>query len=205
MRVLSVILILLLALAVSPAFAQDDNSISTSNSSQTSRIGVSVEPLWLFVKGIGGKVDYALTETVSVGVGGMYIPSHANEESSDKQTTSPTYKWAHNELNVGTNIMLTGTLATNGVYVNPAVGYLNTRITEYGVDKLQGELSTPQFRTTLGYQWINQRIRIAAGGGFKVIGKDEIIVKDSSGAEIFRDRPSQTSGLALDFQVGVMF
>ena len=102
--------------------------------------------------------------------------------------------------------MLTGTLGSRGLYINPAIGYQTTRITEFSSSKLTGETSSPMARLTVGYQWILVKsLRLAAGGGLAVYDSKDIVVKDSSGNEVLREKSSSLGGLAIALQVGYLF
>ena len=183
---------------------------STSVETASPSFGVNVDPIWLIEGGLGAKIEYFITDSVSIGLGGIVIPSHSNQTSNSKNdsttTVSNSYKWEHNEVFIGTNIMLTGTLGSRGLYINPALGYQTTKISDFGSDKLSGELSSPAARLTMGYQWvIAQHLRLAAGGGFNVVSSSNVVVKDNSGKEVLSQKSSEAGGLALDLQIGYVF
>jgi hypothetical protein len=174
----------------------------------TKRVSLSVEPLWLLLGGIGAKTDFNVSKKVSLGLQALYIPSHSSNTSSDDKTTTTTdysYKWSYEEYNVGANIMLMGNIDGNGLYINPAVGYVRSKITDFSIFKYQGELAAPQFRTTVGYQWIVGSFRFAAGGGYRLVSSNDIVIKDSKGNEVSREKSSTLGGLALDGHVGFTF
>jgi hypothetical protein len=174
-------------------------------------MGVNLEPVYLVLGGLGAKMEYFVSDSVSLGLGGVYVPKHnmntfTSTSSSSTTTDTESYMFEHNEIFVGSNIMLTGTLGGRGAYLNPAVGYASTRISEYSSSKLSGQLSTPMARLTGGYQWVLvDHLRLAAGGGFTVAQSGTVIVKDSNGAEVLRENSSSLGGLALDLQVGYVF
>jgi len=163
------------------------------------------------LSGVGAKVEYFASEKLSIGIGGILIPNHriestTSENGSTTSTVGGNYMWEHNEIYLGTNIMLTGTLGTRGLYINPAVGYRTTRISEFSDFKLSGSLSSPVARLTMGYQWIlAKHLRLAAGGGLTVAQSSAVVVKDASGKEVLRENSTSLGGLALDLQVGYIF
>ncbi|MGZ3769056.1 MAG: hypothetical protein ACXVCP_00140 [Bdellovibrio sp.] len=172
------------------------------------KIGVNVEPLWLVLGGLGAKAEYFITDKVSLGVSGFYIPGYKNKKSSSSSaSTDENYTLSADEINLGSNIMLTGTLASNGVYINPAIGYQHTKISDYSEFKLEGSTSGPQARLTAGYQWVDHYsgLRIAIGGGLRVLHSSDIVVKDKSGAEVLRQSSSALGGLAIDGHIGYVF
>ncbi|HEY8272791.1 MAG TPA: hypothetical protein VIG33_17995 [Pseudobdellovibrionaceae bacterium] len=194
------------------AAVKDDESTDTLSievPKHQVKVGLSAEPIWLLVGGVGAKFEYFVTDHISVGINGVYIPEHQIETSSskDQSLTSESYRWSMNEINLGSNIMLTGSLSTNGVYLNPAVGYQNTRISDYGVLKLKGSLSSPQARLTAGYQFVNpaNNLRFALGAGLRMIQDSDILVKDDTGEEVYRQKTSGLGGLALDCHLGYIF
>jgi hypothetical protein len=208
----TVICSLLIASTLAPqAFAANNTQYTTTMAVPENRptFGFNLDPIWLVLGGIGAKAEYFVSDRVSLGVGGIFIPRRDNRTTSDNDTTytsTTKYKWEHNEIHLGTNIMLTGTLGTRGLYINPAVGYMNTRISEYGEYKLSGALSTPMARLTMGYQWvIVNHLRLAAGGGFTATQSGTVVVKDADGQEVLKDSSSSMGGLALDLQVGYVF
>jgi hypothetical protein len=166
---------------------------------------VNAEPVWLVLGGMGLKFEYFVTDKVSAGVTGMFIPSHRTESTSVKDENDSAYKYnyEHSEVLVGSNIMLMGTLGTRGLYINPAIGYQRTRISDFSDSKLSGELSTPMARFTVGYQWIlAKHLRLAAGGGLAAYQSSTITVKDKAGNEVLSQSSSSMGGLAIDLQVG---
>lgn len=188
---------------------ESTDTLSTRVKTQP-KTGISVEPLWFLLGGVGAKFEYFATDRISLGISGIYIPEHEVKPASskDESTTSlPTYRFSSNEINLGSNFMLTGTLSSNGVYINPAIGYQNTRISDYGTFKLKGALSSPQGRLTLGYQWVNElnNLRFALGGGMRIIKSSDIIVKNEAGSEVYRENSSNLGGLALDAHLGYIF
>ncbi|MBC7370613.1 MAG: hypothetical protein H7326_03555 [Bdellovibrionaceae bacterium] len=48
------------------------------------------------------------------------------------------YKWEYNEAYLGSNIMLTGTLGSRGLYISPAIGYRSSKISEFSSSNLGG-------------------------------------------------------------------
>ncbi|PIS11451.1 MAG: hypothetical protein COT73_03960 [Bdellovibrio sp. CG10_big_fil_rev_8_21_14_0_10_47_8] len=204
------LLALTLALASSVSLAapkKDGSNILPKPVAQKKSVVLSVEPIWLLVSGLGAKVDYFVTDKVSLGLGGNYIPDHKVENTSKNENSSinSNFNWSHSELNLGTNIMLTGTLSSSGVYINPTVGYQKTEITHYSSYDLQGSLATPQASATGGYQWVNNGFRIGAGAGYKVLADNDVVVKDRAGAEVYREKASNMRGLVIDFQLGILF
>ena len=85
--------------------------------------GVNLEPIWVVLSGVGLKFEYFISDTVSVGVGGILIPNHKIESSTSTASSTlydNNYKYSHYEGLVGTNIMLTGTLGSRGLPANEA-------------------------------------------------------------------------------------
>lgn len=176
---------------------------------QTEKFGVNVEPLWLVLGGIGGKAEYFVTDKVSVGLGGVYIPSHKIEGSSSDETANSiggNYSFEHNEIVLGSNIMLTGTLQSDGFYLNPGVGYQYTAITHFSFLDLSGSVSSPFARLTAGYQWVTSgNFRVGLGAGVAAYQDTDVVIADNSGREIDRTKSSTMSGLALDLHLGYIF
>lgn len=187
-----------------------ESSTQVENTELTKRVSINAEPIWLLLGGIGLKTDLNLSKKLSVGAQVIYIPMHSNRtsDSEDKDNSvlkDDTYKWSYEEYNLGMNFMLLGSIDTNGLYVNPAIGYTRVKITDYSIFQYQGELAAPQFRTTVGYQWILGSIRLAAGLGYRLIGSDNVVIKDSAGKEVSREKSSTLGGLAIDGHVGFTF
>lgn len=169
--------------------------------------GINADPIWLALGGFGVKFEYFANDTVSVGLGGILIPKRSNTTDSSTSTiTTDDYKWEYSQYYIGSNIMLTGTLGGRGLYINPAVGVVSTKITEYGTSQLSGSLSAAMLKCTVGYQWVlMQHLRLAAGGGLMLANSSDIVIKDNSGAEIDRQESSALGGLAIDLQIGYVF
>ncbi len=188
------------------------NTVKTTSQKPMANGGISIQPIWLVLSGIGAKFEYFATDIVSLGLDGIYIPEHQNELSSKEDSakttsTASNYRWAYNEINLGTNIMLTGNLSSSGAYINPAIGYVTSKITDYSEYRLQGSFASPQARLTAGYQWVNRNtpLRLAVGGGLRAIQSSEIVVRDAAGDEVLRQNSSTLGGAALDFHLGFLF
>lgn len=155
--------------------------------------------------GIGARYDKVISEKTYFGVGGMWVPG--NRVTEEESTTKDSYIMRAYEFNLGPVFMLTGDVNHSGVYVSPSLGYMKSEIVDYGDLKLKGSIESPQARLTMGYQNINaaNNIRFAVGGGFRVIKSEDIVVKDSSGAEVLRQKSGSIGSLALDLQLGYMF
>lgn len=165
--------------------------------------GLAVEPLWLLVGGIGAKADVRLSSTVSLGLGGMIVPSRRNTTS---ETNTTNYKSSAYEIYLGPTVMLTGDYDSNGIFVTPAIGYIGSKITEYSSLNLSGKLDTYQGRLTAGYQWVSAKgFRVALGAGARTLGSGEVVVKDDSGKEVLRQRSSTSGGLVLDGTFAFLF
>lgn len=200
------------SLAHADASASSSSTLSTQESTNSPKFGFNLDPIWLAFGGIGAKAEYFLTNRVSLGVSGTYIPSHSfsPDSSSDSSNTTDisndSYNWEHSEIFLGTNIMLTGTLGGQGIYINPAIGYQHTAISNYSIFQLSGSQSTPAARLTLGYQWVLARhLRLAAGGGLMLTPSSSVDIKDSYGNEVSRQNVSSLGGAALDLEVGYVF
>ncbi|MEZ0391335.1 MAG: hypothetical protein ACAH59_03905 [Pseudobdellovibrionaceae bacterium] len=204
-------LVCLLTLAIGfSSMAAEKNSLRTSYQKENKpSMSLSVEPIWLLVGGIGAKAEYFVTDRVSAGLNGVYIAEHeAETESSDSKSSSTSYRWSSYEVNIGSNIMLTGNLLSNGFYINPAIGYTGASIKNFGEMQLQGSTSSPQARLTGGYQWFSKsypNLRLLAGAGVRMIQEPEVVVQDSTGSEIGRVKTQTLTGLALDFHIGYLF
>jgi hypothetical protein len=182
-------------------------STSVDYSANTPNWGIGLEPLWLVLGGLGAKLDYNLTNETSIGMSGIYIPERDNTTSEEnKSTTVAKYRWTYYEINIGPTFMLTGKLNTNGFYIYPAIGVAHAEIFNYDGLGIGGEVTTPQIRTTAGYQWAKNDFRLVAGAAFRIFNKDsDIIIRNSAGQELGRQDLSSTGGFALDLQIGLMF
>jgi len=203
------VLVLATFLTAPGAFARGEGNpkslwIKAYEGPRDSNFAVNVEPLWLVLSGVGLKGEYFISNRVSAGVSGMFIPRFQTETTGSATPTK--YSLRHNELLLGVNVMLSGNLRSNGLYVNPSLGYQKTEIFDYGPDQLSGSLSTPMARMTAGYQWITENnVRFGLGAGLSVIPGGDISIADRKGTEVYRGKASTTSGLALDLHVGYLF
>lgn len=147
-----------------------------------------------------------MTQKISLGVDGTVIPNREMKSTNTQNSVNTNYRWSHHQFNVGTTLMLSGTLSTNGFYLNPKVGYQSTRITDFGTEKLQGSLSTPQISATIGYQWItpNSPLKLNVGAGYRALQNGEIIIKDRNNKQIYSENSSNIGGLAFDFQLSIL-
>lgn len=187
------------------------NSMSTTyraKEASTKKAGVNLEPLPLLYGGVGLKAEYFVTPKISAGLGGQFLNYTVKHEdpNSEQAKIGGDYKIEHYEVLIGSNIMLTGSLATSGFYLNPAVGYQSTAIKNYSIFNLSGSIESPMARLTAGYQWITAKnLRFGLGAGGTLIQGNDIIVKDNTGKEVLREKASNMSGAALDLQVGFLF
>jgi hypothetical protein len=204
--------VLLLALAMTlvstSVWAQGSSHAGTDYSENGYNFGINLEPIYLAVGGIGAKFDFALTRATALSVQGVY--AHKNDLSSgdydnEAKDHSVHYNWTYSEINIGPTFMLTGDLSTRGLYLFPSVGYMKSEVSDFGSDSLSGQLSSPQLRTTIGYQWRFGGLRLAVGGGLRVISSSDIVIKDGRGQEVYREKSTVLGGLALDGQVGWVF
>ncbi len=190
------------------ASTSTSSTLSKDFSPKTRTVGVDLQPLYLALGGLGAKVDYFATDKFSVGLSGVSIKDRQMGSSEkDASSTNATYKLSYSELNLNTRFMMTGTNFSDGAYLSPSIGYVTTRISDYGVFGLDGGLATPVATLLAGYQFVNPQngFRVNAGLGYRLVQANTIIVKDSSGKEILRDKSSNLNGLAIDLGIGMMF
>ncbi len=175
--------------------------------------GFRLDPVWVLIGGIGGEVDFRMSRTISLGIGGYNIFPHSTTHSTSTTTTSSgttftwddDYKWSAYEIYVGPTIMLMGDYDHRGLYLAPGVGYTGAKITDFGTSKLSGSMDAPELRLTVGYQWVVKNFRFTTGGGIRAIGSSDVVVKDDTGNEVLREKSSTLGGLALDLGVGMVF
>lgn len=175
-----------------------------NTSSDPDKFILNIEPIWLLVYGFGAKAEYAVTDKLSVGLTGIYVGEHESE-FEDEDTDANAFNWSYQEINLGVNYMLTGQLNTHGFYINPAIGYFRTEITDYGYFYLDGKLESPQLRLTAGYQWVFNDFRIGLGAGGRIYDSSDIIIEDDYGREVATQDSSEWGGLALDLHIGYVF
>ena len=207
-------MILLLSLSSSFAFAKEAKR-SQSAPEQTAPqaavpaeshhfMGIDAEPLWIAVGGFGLDLDFRMSKKTSLVIGGMAVASHAVSKSESSNDTA--YKWSTYEAYIGPQFMINGSFDEWGAYIFPAVGYTSAEITDYSDQKLSGSLSAPEFRFTVGYQFVFAQImKLTLGGGFRAVSSNEIIVKDSGGNEVYKQKSDTIGGASLDLKFGVMF
>ncbi|MFZ4405499.1 MAG: hypothetical protein ACOYOK_15485 [Pseudobdellovibrionaceae bacterium] len=189
--------------AAEKSTAKNQSVVETKDSKN---YGLNVQPLWILLGGLGIKAEYFLNKQYSLGVDGVYVSNHRPRASSSASEDQYSYLLSYKEINLGTNIMLTGTVQSDGLYLNPSLGYYSTAITEYSDLKLQGSSAGLQARLILGYQWVaSSNWHYSAGGGLRLLQAQDIVVKDKAGNELLKEKYSGTSGLALEFLVGYLF
>lgn len=181
-------------------FAQS-NTMATPQKRHS--VGLSVEPLWLLIGGLGAKIDFRVSDTMAIGLGGMY--ANWSTKSEDSTINDTAYKQKVYEIYMGPTFNLTGNYDTNGIFFTPAIGYTGSRIYDYSIFNLSGELNTFELRTTAGYQWVSNDLRIIAGGGFKFLGDSDVVVRDASQKEVYRSKSGSFGALALDFHIAWLF
>lgn len=204
----------LLALTLITQQASAASKVSTmatkpQQETTTKEFALSVDPLWLLLGGVGAKFEYFVSPKISIGIGGILIPEQEVKPTDDGKETASTggnYRRAYNEISLGSNVMLTGSLTSDGLYLNPGIGYQSAKISQFGESKLSGSLSAPFARLTVGYQWMMKTgFRIAAGAGLRVSESRDIVIKDNAGNEVLREKSSNLGGLTLDFNIGYLF
>lgn len=195
----------LTALIATTAHAQSTTTTTTMPTPvREHSLGLSIEPHWLIIGGIGGKVDFRVADNIALGLGGMYISPRSTNTSSSS-TTDTDYRWSMYEVYLGPTINLSGNYDTSGAFITPAIGYTGAKITNYGYRGLSGSLNTPELRLTGGYQWVIRDLRFSVGGGLKLLKDSEVVVKNTSGGEESRQRSSTTGGFALDCHAAWLF
>ncbi len=191
-----------IAEGLDPAPPPGYGRISTrAQSADQDMFAVNLEPIWLLGYGFGAKIDYLINDQFSVGVSGIYIAEHEENQSDEYEA----HNWSYYEANVGMNYMLTGATNTSGFYINPAVGYFRSEITDYGYFYLDGEMDSPQFRLTVGYQYVYNDFRFGIGVGGRLFDNSDIVIRDEFDQEIAREDSSRWSGAALDLHIGYIF
>lgn len=181
------------------------NSISTNASRASERsFGVGVEPLWLLIGGLGAEFDARVSEGTAIILAGMYVPTRDSLTSGSSADLN--YKWTTYEVYIGPKFMLSGAYHESGFYLAPAVGYVGSTITDYGVDKWRGSLNAPVGRLTGGYQFVGfNGIRLTTGLGLRVASSSDIVIRDASDRDVYRTSSSSFGSLALDLRFGFMF
>lgn len=208
MHIKSVITATLLILA---SFAADASTSATSTLDEKSKsrtVGVNIEPIYILIGGIGVKVDYFATEKFSFGIRGVRIQDkEIGSSDSSSSLFSTSYRFSHTELDLNTRFMLTGTNVSDGAYFSPSVGYISSRIYDYGIYRLEGGLSTPVATLMLGYQFVNPQsgFRLNAGLGYRLAQANTIEIKNKAGNVIHSDKSSSLDSMAFELGLGMMF
>ncbi|MGE4133105.1 MAG: hypothetical protein AB7F86_15795 [Bdellovibrionales bacterium] len=164
-----------------------------------------VEPHWLLIGGLGAKFDFRLSDSVSFGIGGMGVPDHSTSSTDSNGKNKETYNFSTYEVYMGPTFMLTGDYDHHGVFLSPAIGYTGAKISNYSEFKLSGQMDSAELRITTGYQWVVRNFRFVAGAGYRAINSTDVIVRDRSGAEVYRERSSVLSGFVIDAGAGILF
>lgn len=165
-------------------------------------IRLSIQPVYLLLGGVGGGFDYLATEKFSLGLSGIYLPQRKSSDSESLYS----YYWGYNELSFNSQYMLTGSWVEDGFYLSGSLGTLTSKITKYGPSQLKGELNTSFARATAGYQWVYvSGLTFGLGAGYLFAPDSEVVVRESNGTEVFRDKTQAGSGLAIDIKFGFIF
>lgn len=204
------ILIALVSLFTVRANAQGQSRIRKELEASDSKtnFAVNVQPLYLLVGALAGEVEVPAGESISIIGGGLYMPSRSNisESSSSSSGTTYNYKMKSYEAYLGAKFMLTGDTSHSGIYAAPSLGYYSLSISDFGTERLSGSISAPELRALAGYQWVlPTRFRISAGLGLRSLQASDIVIKDSTGKEVYREKATSLSGLALDLGFGYTF
>lgn len=166
--------------------------------------GIGIDPLVLFNSSVGGQADVRVGDRFAVVVGGFYQPAQERESSGKVKYhyTSSIY-----EVYLGSTIRLTGDYDRDGFYLLPAVGYLEASILDFSDLKLSSSIGAPTGRLSAGYDWIwpASHLRFTLGGGYRVLQSTDVVVKDRSGLEVYRENTSSLGGMVLDFRLSYLF
>lgn len=210
MKVLLNALVISAMLATSNASAQESVALKPVPSKEH-HFGLRLDPIWALIGGLGAQTDVRLSNGISLALGGYYIPPRKNAETTSSSSSSSstytgyTYKWTAYEVYVSTIIMITGDYDHHGLFIAPGVGYTGAKITEYSPFNLSGSMDVPEARVTVGYNWVVKNFKFTAGGGLRAIAGGEVVIKNSAGDEILRDRASSMGGVAFDVGAGMIF
>lgn len=202
MKNLTLAVALLLSVCVS---AQPLTQVKTAKPVEVKtrhNVGVGLEAHWLIIGGLGIQTDARISDSAALVIGGLYVPPRQNtvseEDKKQNYGKEENYLWSTYEVYIGSRFLLTGDYDHHGVFVTPAVGYTGARIQDYGYRKLEASLDVPEARLTVGYQFVVSNFRFLAGAGWKVMGQNDIVVKDEQGSEIYRQKSSTLNGVVID-------
>ena len=181
------------------------HSVAQQQPAITYRQSLNIAPLTALLGGIRGKYERFLSTSTSINLSGTYIADKELLKDTDS-LGSYAYKYSYKEIALGSTYMLSGNLSSDGAYLEPSLGMMTTEVSEVTTN-ISASLTTPYAKAMVGYQWINstQPIRFALAGGLSVYNAEDIIVKNSSGQEVFRTQNTTTGTAAIDIHFGYMF
>lgn len=189
------ILTLLAVLIGASAFAQSQEIEVVSQKKLQPSMGVTLDPLWFAINGVGIRFEYFLTDRSSIEFTSIY-----------RSRPSLDFSMSYKEISIGSNIMLTGTNGSRGLYVHPFVGQSTVEVFDYGSSKLSGTLAVPFAGATVGYQWVpGGTIKLAIGGGVRTVGSGDLVIQNAEKTDTFQMSSSVLSEYALDAKVGIVF
>lgn len=165
---------------------------------------IGLDPLVLFNSSFGGQADVRVGDRFAVVVGGVYQPTQGRESSG---TVKYHYTSSLYEVYLGSTIRLTGDFDRDGFYLLPAVGYIEASIQDFSDMKLSSSMGAPTGRLTAGYDWIwpASHLRFTLGGGYRALQSTDVVVKDRTGLEVYRENTSSLGGMVLDFRLSYLF
>lgn len=179
------------------------NKVNAQVKRSTSLPGVrlSIQPIYILSGGIGGGFDYLATEKFSLGLSGIYLPQRKSGSESGNS-----YNWGYSELSLNSQYMLTGSWVEDGFYLSGSLGAFASKITNYGSSQLKGELNTYFVRATAGYQWVyTSGLTFGFGTGYLFSPESEIVVRESNGTEVIREKTQAGNGMVVDIRFSFLF
>ena len=181
-----------------------ESAYSSSSSKQESDMyRVSGGALSALAGILSVKGEYLLNDKMAVGVDLSYTSK--DTEPLEKDSTIKTYHFTYSEYNLGFNYMITGTNTSDGFYINPKVGQLNSGISNFSDLNLSGSASSSQLVVTGGYQWVYPtKFQLKLGLGARATPATDIVIYDSSKKEVYRDSSSLNSA-AVDCSLAYTF
>lgn len=174
------------ALALAACLFSTTAAFADDGESSGRVFGLGFEPHWLIVGGLGMRVDFKLSDSMSLVLGGLYVPPRSVNRTEDYDSLYVNYKVSMHEVYLGPTIFITGAYDHHGWYVTPALGHMGARISEYGTSKPSASLDVFELRAVGGYQWVVHGFRFITGGGFRLTTSNDIVIKDNQGNELLR-------------------